>query len=73
MKRVISGALILVTALSIASVSYAGHGRGAMDGTGPISITFGCQGPANPAMQPGTGQQMQTRRGQSNGQGSRTK
>jgi hypothetical protein len=59
-KKVLVGIGILATGLILATQSYAGHGRGAMDGTGPISITSGCQGPfgTSPA---GTGQQIRNR------------
>ncbi|MGC8719915.1 MAG: hypothetical protein ACP5TY_07890 [Thermodesulforhabdaceae bacterium] len=59
-KKVLAGVAILATGLIIASQSYAGNGRGAMDGTGPLSITSGCQGPFGQAA-PGTGQQIRNR------------
>ncbi|MEJ5300006.1 MAG: hypothetical protein WHS38_03360 [Thermodesulforhabdaceae bacterium] len=73
MKKLVSFVMVLAMLLVVASASYAGRGRGAMDGTGPLSITSGCQGPPNATMQPGTGQQMQMRRGPYQGYGPRSR
>lgn len=64
MKKLFTLVSILIAGLLFVSNSYAGNGRGAMDGTGPISITSGCQGAPGTA-QPGSGNQM--RHGQRNG------
>ncbi|MCX7823815.1 MAG: hypothetical protein N2260_10305 [Syntrophobacterales bacterium] len=48
---------LIAAGLIFASISHAGNGRGAMDGTGPISITSGCLGKAG-ITQPGLGKQL---------------
>lgn len=55
---------VLVAGLMFTSISYAGNGRGVMDGTGPLSVVSGCQGTYGP--QAGSGQQQMYRGKNSN-------
>ncbi len=66
MKKVwMVGVIVGVATLIVSLNAYAGKGRGAMDGSGPLAITSGCQGNPPSGWQPGTGQQV--RRGQCQG------